>query len=314
MIQTNMFKEAAQNPQPIKCELQDILPKFNKYIKQEHDIVQEYNVKHEYVDESTEYKDYCGVNDSQSTNQYYKKDFENTKENLKVQLKTEVDVFNDTKYENFFIRDNDFVSSFSSTTQYSINSYIENKPTNFNLNIESSTGTYTPTKHNMMTSEKNTQIKTEVDIIEDTMYESFFMRENNYVPTVESSTYYDINSPIKNNHKNACLNNKAPIITSNLTKKKLRRSKENSKKTHKCYICKKYFSWKGTMKTHMKLHLGKKPYQCLICNKSFAQVSTLYQHKMIHESHKPFNCAICKKSFAQKVNMKVHINKHMKFI
>lgn len=225
-----------------------------------------------------------------------------------------MDVFNDTKYENFFIRDNDFVSSFSSTTQYSINSYIENKPTNFNLNIESSTGTYTPTKHNMMTSEKNTQIKTEVDIIEDTMYESFFMRENNYVPTVESSTYYDINSPIKNNHKNACLNNKAPIITSNLTKKKLRRSKENSKKTHKCYICKKYFSFKGTMKTHMKLHLGKKPYQCLICNKSFAQVSTLYQHKMIHESHKPFNCAICKKSFAQKVNMKVHINKHMKFI
>jgi len=64
-----MFKETAQNHQPIKFELQNKLPKFNKYIKQEHDIVQEYNVKHEHVDESTEYKHYCGINDSQSTNQ-----------------------------------------------------------------------------------------------------------------------------------------------------------------------------------------------------------------------------------------------------
>jgi len=315
----------------------------------------------------------------------YNKDFENIKENIKVQIKTEVDVFDDTKHESFFMRDNNFVSSFSSTTHYSINSYIENKPTNFNLNIESSTATYiptkhnvitsekstqiktevdiiddaifeshiiqdnkympsvepttygiksnveinprnfnlniktstktlTPTKHNVITSEKNTQIKTEIDIIEDTMYESFFMHEKNYVSTVESPTYYDINSPIKNSHKNAYLNIKAPIITSNPTKKNLRTSKENSKKTHKCYICNKYFSWKGSMKTHMRLHLGKKPYQCLICNKSFSQVSTLYQHKIIHESHKPFNCAICKKSFAQKVNMKIHINKHMKLL
>lgn len=296
-----------------------------------------------------------------------------------------MDVFDDTAYESFFMRDNNFVPSFSSTTQYSINSYIENKPTNFNLNIESSTATYTPNKHDVITPEKNTQIKnevdviddaifeshiihdnkymplvepttyglksnveinprnfnlnikastktltptnhnvirsnkktrikTEVDIIEDTMYENFFMRENNYVPSVESSTYYGINSPIKNNHKNSYLNIKAPTITFNPTKKKLRTSKENAKKPHKCYICKKTFSLKGTMKTHMKLHLGKKPYQCLICNKSFAQVSTLYQHKIIHEFHKPFNCAICKKSFAQKVNMKIHINKHMKLL
>jgi len=64
-----MFKEEAQNPQPIKCEPQNIPPKCNKYIKQEHDIVQEYNVKHEHVDESTEYKHYYDRNDSRSTNQ-----------------------------------------------------------------------------------------------------------------------------------------------------------------------------------------------------------------------------------------------------
>jgi len=296
-----------------------------------------------------------------------------------------VDVFDDSKYESFCVLDNNFLSSFSSTTQYSINSYIENKPTYFNLNIESSTATYTSNKHNVITSEKNiqiknevdiiddaifeshiiddnknipsvepttyglksnveinprnfnlnikastktlastkhnvikseknTQIKTEVDIIEDTIYENIFMCENNYMPSVESLTYYDINSPIKNNRENSYLNIKASTITSNPTKKKLRTSKQNSIKPHKCYICNKSFSWKGSMKTHMKLHLGKKPYQCLICNKSFAQVSTLYQHKIIHEIHKPFNCAICKKSFAQKVNMKIHINKHMKLL
>lgn len=318
----------------------------------------------------------------------YTKDFNSTRANIKFQIKTEVDVFNDSEYESFFMRDNNYVPSVPSSTCYNINSHIENKHTNFDLKIESSTETYmpttkhkvikseqknqiknkvnvidnavvekhvihndkyrpsvesttcgikshveinprnfnhsikastktlTPTKHKTITYEENTQIKTEIDIIDDTMYESFFMRDDNYVPSVVSSTCYGINSRIKNNRNNNChLNIKDSTKTFIPTKKKFRTLKENSEKPYKCYICNTFFSWKGNMKIHMEVHTGEKPYRCFICNKSYARLSTLYAHKIIHEFHKPFNCAICKKSFAQKSNLKTHINnKHIKLL
>jgi len=162
------------------------------------------------------------------------------------------------------------------------------------------------------------QIKTEVDIIDDVVYESFFKRENNnydpsiimcYMPTI----YY-----IKSKSTNYNLNTKASIINLTPPKQKTTKKKQylsqieiKSEKPYKCGICNKSFSLKGTLKTHIWIHTKNKPYKCLICNKSFSQASTLITHKVIHNAEKPFNCDICKKSFAQKVNMKTHMMFHM---
>ncbi|XP_060873508.1 zinc finger protein 254-like [Metopolophium dirhodum] len=163
------------------------------------------------------------------------------------------------------------------------------------------------------------QIKTEVDIIDDLIYESFFKKENyNYDPSISMcytpTTYY-----IKSKSTNCNLNTKASTI--NLTPKHktaLYKKKQyfsqieiKSEKPYKCGICNKSFSLKGTLKTHIWIHKKNKPYKCFICNKSFSQASTLITHKVIHNAEKPFNCDICRKSFAQKVNMKTHMMLHM---
>lgn len=165
------------------------------------------------------------------------------------------------------------------------------------------------------------QIKTEVDIIDGVLYESFFKRENfNYDPSImcHSSTTYDIKS--KPTNLNLNIKDYINISTIKLTppkqktasrKKYFSRNEISSGKPYKCGICNKSFSLKGTLKTHIWIHMKDKPYKCFICNKSYSQASTLFTHKIIHNPDKPFNCDICKKSFAQKVNMKTHMMFHL---
>ncbi|XP_015365445.1 PREDICTED: zinc finger protein 765-like isoform X2 [Diuraphis noxia] len=166
-----------------------------------------------------------------------------------------------------------------------------------------------------ITENVKTQIKTEVDIIDDVIYESFFMRENyNYDPSIfmsPMSTTYETKS---NPNINAfALNLISRAHKKVLCKKKQfsSQNKEKSDKEYKCGICNKSFSLKGNLKTHIWIHMKEKPYKCFICNKSYSQASTLITHKIIHSSDKPFNCDICKKSFAQKVNMKTHMMFHI---
>ncbi|XP_029345788.1 zinc finger protein 33B-like [Acyrthosiphon pisum] len=317
----------------IKCEPQNIL--LDKYIKQEHDIahehnikqehdiahehnitlehdiVQEHNIKHEHIDEFTEYKlDYNGYY-NQSTYQCYKEDSKNTKENVEVLIKFEMDVIDDViLYENICMRDDSDLPSVSSTKYCIINSHVENKHTNFNLNIESSsTATFTPIKNKAMKSKKNDQIQNEVHAIDSAIFESFVNHDNNCIPSAKSRTYYDMNPHVENKPTNFNLNIKASTTHFKPTKSKAITSK-NVEKLHECFIYNKSFSTNGYMQIHSRIHTGEKPYQCFICNKSFTQSSNLNTHKIIHKYNKPFNCAICKKSFAQKVHILRHMNTH----
>jgi len=158
--------------------------------------------------------------------------------------------------------------------------------------------------------------KTEMDIIDSVMYESFFKRENfNYDPLImyHMATTYDIKSKPTNfklNIKSSTIKLTPPKQKTASSKQYFTQNKVKSEKPYTCGICNKSFALKGTLKTHIWIHMKDKPYKCFICNKSFSQASTLITHKIIHKANKPFNCDICKKSFAQKVNIKTYMMLH----
>ena len=58
-------------------------------------------------------------------------------------------------------------------------------------------------------------------------------------------------------------------------------------KAHKCEICMKKFSLKGSLIGHFRIHLGEKPYGCAECGKWFTHSSNRCKHIRAH--HKDLN-------------------------
>ena len=73
------------------------------------------------------------------------------------------------------------------------------------------------------------------------------------------------------------------------------RSTEERKNSWPCPICKKGFTLKTGLRTHLEVvHEGKKPWRCEICDHNFSKKQDYRRHAdAVHEGKRPFVCYNC---------------------
>ncbi|XP_050391858.1 uncharacterized protein LOC126810703 [Patella vulgata] len=82
-------------------------------------------------------------------------------------------------------------------------------------------------------------------------------------------------------------------------------------KPWKCPECGDFYSSKGNLRRHLRIHDLDRPHFCPVCNKTFVQKITLKVHMRLHSGDKPHVCSVCNRAFAQKSNMETHLRRHL---
>lgn len=73
-----------------------------------------------------------------------------------------------------------------------------------------------------------------------------------------------------------------------------------------CYICKRTYGCKNSLKHHWPDHIGgRKRFKCDLCSKDFARIDSLGRHQRIHKNEYPFTCVQCGKKFRFKKSLQV---------
>ena len=68
------------------------------------------------------------------------------------------------------------------------------------------------------------------------------------------------------------------------TKKHFKES-HTKEKPHECEVCKKTFSQKAHLNTHLRIHTGDRPFSCDICHKRFSDSSNRNRHLRTHQQN-----------------------------
>uniref|UniRef100_A0A1A8IJA6 C2H2-type domain-containing protein n=1 Tax=Nothobranchius kuhntae TaxID=321403 RepID=A0A1A8IJA6_NOTKU len=85
---------------------------------------------------------------------------------------------------------------------------------------------------------------------------------------------------------------------------------DERQKPYSCDVCRRSFSQKTSLNTHMRIHTGQKPYSCDVCERSFNQKTHLNRHMLVHTGQKPFCCDVCGQRFSRKAHLIRHTRIH----
>lgn len=77
---------------------------------------------------------------------------------------------------------------------------------------------------------------------------------------------------------------------------------------HKCQMCKKNFSDRASLKTHLVIH---KTHICEVCGHGFLKRSYLVDHQAVHGTEKKFKCKFCDKMFRTRTVLVAHKRRHV---
>lgn len=77
-------------------------------------------------------------------------------------------------------------------------------------------------------------------------------------------------------------------------------------KNHVCNICGYAATYKGTLREHLKRHIGDFNFHCESCGKGFYSKYELQRHKNFHTGERPFGCVICGKEFVSHGYLRRH--------
>ena len=75
---------------------------------------------------------------------------------------------------------------------------------------------------------------------------------------------------------------------------------------YQCSICRKLYSHRGSLASHVRTHSGERPYTCDVCGRSFTHSAYLTTHRRLHTGEKPFECESCGKRFTSTAGRWLH--------